>query len=536
MSTERDSLIGLEVDGYLIETPIDEEGMARVYRAYDARLARYVAFKAIEPLWAIIDSEYTQRFEKEARAIAQLQHPHIVTVYRFGKVVNLHYMAMQYVDGADLAWILDDYARRGELMPHEDIQRIIAEIASALDYAHSKGVLHRDVRPANLMLDQDGHAFLTNFGLSLVQSEDTLAETSSLPYYVAPEQAMNLEEAVPQSDQYSLGIMIFQMLTGKLPFQSKSPADVALAHMNELPPSPRQYNRDLHPAFSTVLGGALEKKPQHRYPTCSALASDLETILKLQMEQPAVPARLSKLSIADRVGTFRDEHPIPAAPTIPIATKVQTVPETEPDEQPTLPIQPKRRRWKWAELAAAVVVEIMVAVTAFFIITLLRTASNTSPPPVTPVLSPLPAATLALVASPFPTLSPSIAATPFVSDGLPVRFLYDANAFYWMNDSSETINAAAITFERVNGTEHFEGSRFAYFFMEPGRCMQIMFADVALIGCPESRRPNAYFTPTRTQGVDFWTGSGQFRVLWNGIEIAVCDISAGQCRANIPTE
>jgi hypothetical protein len=104
-----------------------------------------------------------------------------------------------------------------------------------------------------------------------------------------------------------------------------------------------------------------------------------------------------------------------------------------------------------------------------------------------------------------------------------------------MNDSDRTISSKSIVFEQVGGQKQFAGSRFAYYANEPGRCMQIMFADVARIGCPENRRPNAYFTPTRTQNVDFWTGgTGQFRVLWNDVEVAVCDISAGECSAFLP--
>ena len=135
------------------------------------------------------------------------------------------------------------------------------------------------------------------------------------------------------------------------------------------------------------------------------------------------------------------------------------------------------------------------------------------------------------------TSMPAAATEPTAApaDWLPVRFIYDDDAFYWMNDSSSTIRVESFAFERVAGSDRFDANRFAFYSMEPGRCMQIMFVEVARSGCPEGRRPNAFFTPSRRQGVDFWTGdAGQFHVLRNGVEVAVCDIAAGQCSANVP--
>src|SRR5688572_16804199 len=140
MDTEMDPLLGREIDGYQIEKLLGQGGQARVYRAQDVRLGRYAAFKVIEPS-ARANPENARRFEKEARAVAQLQHPHVVSIYRFGDVDGLFYMAMQYIEGADLSWALSDYAISGKLMPQEDVLRIIKQIANALDFAHSQGVI-----------------------------------------------------------------------------------------------------------------------------------------------------------------------------------------------------------------------------------------------------------------------------------------------------------------------------------------------------------------------------------------------------------
>jgi len=220
MSNQPDPLIGREIDGYLIEMLLGKGGMARVYRAQDKHLGRYVAIKVIEPQ-AQADPEYTARFQKEARAVAQLQHQHIVSIYRFGEVDGLFYMAMQYIDGTDMGWILRDFAQDGELMQHEDVLRLMSQIGSALDYAHSRGVIHRDIKPSNIMLDKEGRSILADFGLALVQTEGTRGEIFGTPHYIAPEQAVTSAAVVPQSDQYSLGVMLYEMLTGGVPYEGE---------------------------------------------------------------------------------------------------------------------------------------------------------------------------------------------------------------------------------------------------------------------------------------------------------------------------
>lgn len=318
-SSTSDPLIGRELDGYFIEELLGQGGMARVYRGRDVRLSRHVAVKVIQPD-ARTDPDYARRFEKEARAVALLEHPHIVRIYRFGEVAGLYYMVMPYIEGADLSWVLGDYTADKELLPHEDVLRIVSQIGSALDYAHSRGVIHRDVKPSNIMLTKRGDAVLTDFGLVLLQIEGTLGEVFGTPYYMAPEQAINSAGAVPQSDIYALGVVLYEMLTGRVPFDEGSGLDIAMAHVTEAPPHPLLVNPDLHPAFVKVLDTALEKEPTDRFQTGTELSDALREAMAIaagasqQMQVPTT--RLSSLHVPDKVSKFRQNNPLPPLPTV----------------------------------------------------------------------------------------------------------------------------------------------------------------------------------------------------------------------------
>lgn len=309
----RDPLIGQEIDGYYIESILGQGGMARVYRGYDVRLNRHVVIKVIKP-GVSADQDYRVRFEKEARAIAQLEHQHIVRIYRFGEVNGLYYMAMQYVDGADLSWILKDYAADHELLPHADVARIIEQIGAALDYAHSRGVIHRDVKPSNIMLNNDGDATLTDFGLALMEAEGTHGEVFGTPHYMAPEQALDAGGVVPQSDLYSLGIILYEMLTGSLPFDGQNAVAIARQHVTLAPPDPIQRNPGLHPAFVPVLDKALQKAPQQRYQSGAELAVALQEAMtaarRSPRAQPQTLLHLSQQDIPDKVSKFHTEYPL----------------------------------------------------------------------------------------------------------------------------------------------------------------------------------------------------------------------------------
>ncbi len=298
---KNDSILNQQLDEYRLEALLGRGNMARVYRGLDTRLNRRVAIKVIDTPFRS-DSEYARRLELEAQAIAQLEHPHTVAIYRFGQVRNVFYIAMQYIEGTDLGTVLESYRNDSRFFAPQEASRIIREICQALDYAHSRGVIHRDVKPSNIMLDKLGRAILTDFGLALLTSHGTRGEILGTPHYVSPEQAISSAKVVPQSDIYSVGVILYEIFTGQLPFIADNLMDVALMHVEQVPPSPRNFRPELSPLLEAVILKALAKDPNQRYATGAALADALDKALGLDSGNPefqlpqAVEDRLNTLT------------------------------------------------------------------------------------------------------------------------------------------------------------------------------------------------------------------------------------------------
>jgi serine/threonine protein kinase len=257
---------GQQLGDYVIEHLLGQGGMAQVYKAVDPNLNRHVAIKIINPGVAE-DPEYTRRFKREAQTVAKLSHPNIVNVYQFGVFGTTYYMAMAFIDGVDVDWLIKDYLQENRVLEYADILKILTQIASALDYAHGQGVIHRDVKPGNILINKQGRAFLTDFGLVRDLAIPTLGEIFGSPEYISPEQAINSADAVPQSDLYSLGVVLFQMLTGVVPFSGEHPHEVAVRHIQETPPSPRDFNDAVSYEIEAVVMRALAKRPEDRFQT-----------------------------------------------------------------------------------------------------------------------------------------------------------------------------------------------------------------------------------------------------------------------------
>jgi serine/threonine protein kinase len=256
--------------------------MASVYFGIDVQLQRPAAIKVIDDRYRG-DTNYAERFVREARAMASWRHPNIPQVYQAGVDKGIYFYAMEYIHGMDLDQLSRRYTQQGELLLYEDVLMIGRAVAEALDYAHQKGAIHRDVKPSNILVAEDGRILLTDFGLVLHVDHGTRGEVFGSPHYIAPEQAFSSSGAVPQSDLYALGVILYELLVGKLPFDDPSPAALALKHISHEPPPPRLVNPEVSEEVEKVLLIALGKLPQERYGTCRSFMNALEEAMKAQL-------------------------------------------------------------------------------------------------------------------------------------------------------------------------------------------------------------------------------------------------------------
>ncbi len=279
---------------YLLEKVLGRGGMGVVYLANQVQLNRRVAIKMIRS-GALASEAEVSRFYSEARSVAKLDHPNIVTVYHCGENAGHHFFSMDYIPGTDLAKRLAD----GPMDPKEAV-RYVRDVARAIDYAHIHGVVHRDLKPANVLIDPDDEVVLTDFGLAKqMGGEQGLTATGAAlgtPSYMSPEQAMGKSEAQGvATDVYSMGAILFALLTGKPPFQSDSVMQTLLQVMQRPAPNVRQLRSDVHGDLETIVSKCLEKSPAMRYATARELADDLDRFYHghpIEAKPPSLPRKL----------------------------------------------------------------------------------------------------------------------------------------------------------------------------------------------------------------------------------------------------
>ena len=362
----KDDLIDHKLDGFKIISLLGRGGMARVYQGIDTSLDRYVAIKVIDTPH-LAEEEYIKRFRREAQVIAQLNHPNVVQVYHYGEADDYLYIAMQYIQGADLEFILSDYHKDGEFLSPDEVVKVIRDISSALDYIHSKGVIHRDVKPSNVLLTRDGQAILSDFGLALLTDVGTLGEIFGSPEYISPEQAISSANAGPKSDQYSLGVIAYEMLTGRRPFKSSEPLDLAMQHVTEPPPNPRELRPEITPEVEAAILRALSKKPEDRYPSCSSFVETLaEALETMSFDIVSTPPTLTHITIPERVKVHRAAHPLPPIPKSERAAAAQTL--RQPDASgPADPQQARLLRQILGAVGVLVILLICLCTSAIYL-------------------------------------------------------------------------------------------------------------------------------------------------------------------------
>lgn len=314
---------GTKLGQYEVQDFIGQGAMGRVYRAYHAQLERTGAVKVLQSIAP--DPDSTARFRHEAQAIAQMRHPNILNVFDFGEFEGTPYMIVEYVPGGSLA----DRLGQGQLDTTTAL-KYLKGIASGLDYAHSKGVIHRDVKPANVLLEADDTPVIADFGLAKLLQGSSLKSmtgvTTGTPAYMAPEQVTG-SKVGPAADRYSLATIAYEMLTGVIPFDGEALMELLYAQVHREPPPPTSRNSSLNPRVDSVIMRGLAKDPAARWETCTAFVDALaaaltrpareeaRTVVMHRQVSSTMPlAEAAIVDSADALGTIAVAYPSPPAP------------------------------------------------------------------------------------------------------------------------------------------------------------------------------------------------------------------------------
>lgn len=357
MATEQ--FAGRMLGRYQLESLLGRGGMASVYRALDPLFERTVAVKVLSAQLAS-DPQYTERFQREARSMARLQHPHILPVYDVGEQGGVVFLVMPHIDGGSLHDRLVAQRRAGQ--PQLTAMLAILEpLGDALDYAHRRGVIHRDIKPHNILLTEQGYPFLTDFGIAKVLNQD--GSTSALtvanavigtPEYISPEQAQGLP-LDGRADLYSLGVILYEIFTGRPPFRAETASDTPLGilirHASTPPPAPSAMNPRITPALEGVLLRALAKHPDDRYPTGAALFGALREALPApdqaptRLDTPVAPRHDVGISpLPDPIPPSGTPPPALSAPSLPAVAAPGLTPSPSPTATPPPPAPPAEYR------------------------------------------------------------------------------------------------------------------------------------------------------------------------------------------------
>lgn len=362
---------------YEIISRLGEGGMADVYLAEDLILKRKVAVKLLR-LDFRDNPKAKKRFQHEAMAATQLDNPHIVGIYDVDEVEGMQYLVMEYIDGEDLKKYISDHFP----IPYAEVVNIMEQICSAVSEAHRHHIIHRDLKPQNILVDQNGYIKITDFGISRAGTEDTMTQTRSIIgsiHYLSPEQIKG-EMATQQSDIYSLGIILYELLTGKVPFTGDTAVSIAIKHSQQAIPSVRDFDPRIPQAMENVVLKATAKDPNDRYPTVERLADDLNTSLdrsRANESKFVVPNHHPDLNEATRVMPFSplsDEKV--AADQVEKRTGPTNAATKNPKKKP-----PDRKKKRRRRIIIAAIFGLLVLVVAFILV---ATASGKT---VVPVIS-----------------------------------------------------------------------------------------------------------------------------------------------------
>lgn len=348
-------MIGHELGGrYQVIERIGGGGMALVYRAHDILLNRNVAIKVLRSQF-VHDEEFIRRFRREAQSAASLSHPNVVSIYDVGQEDEIHYIVMEYVEGKNLNEIIKE---RAPLQVDEAV-RIASQICDALDHAHQNQIIHRDIKPHNILIGRNGRVKVTDFGIARAVTSTTITQTGSVVgsvHYFSPEHAKGVATG-EKSDLYSLGIVLYQMLTGSLPFLGESPISVALKHLQEEFEEPRQLNPLIPQSVENVILRSMRKNPDERYQSAKQMLHDLESCL--------LPERR-----AEPKTQFQDDDDEDKTRVIPAIKPIQrsqgnrgAEERMHRDEEPEAPLSGRKKQWGRPALWISLTLIILLAMT-----------------------------------------------------------------------------------------------------------------------------------------------------------------------------
>jgi serine/threonine-protein kinase len=358
------ALIGQVINSsYEVLSELARGGMATVYRAHQLSMQRDVAIKVL-PREFLHQPTFRERFKQEAAIAARLEHRAIVPVYDYGEWEGIPYIVMRLMEGRSV----DNLLLNGP-MSLEQTQQIIRQVASALDYAHGQGVLHRDLKPSNILLDRNGDAYITDFGIARIMSSNQQLTSSGVvgtPAYMSPEQAQG-HDLDGRSDIYALGVVIFEMLTTRRPFEAETPYSVAVMQVTTPAPSPRQYNPQLEMGVEGVVLKALSKDPSQRYPTAYALAGALDDADLMPVMQTIKHPTSPNAALQQTVPAYSLQATAPSLPH-PSSVTQPPVPVLPNTASYGMPIARVRRRamplwmyFAWAVLFALLLSAVLLA-------------------------------------------------------------------------------------------------------------------------------------------------------------------------------
>jgi tRNA A-37 threonylcarbamoyl transferase component Bud32 len=434
-----EGLIGRTLGKYRLVEQLGRGGMAEVYKAYQPGLDRYVAVKVMHSFLSE-DKDFLARFQREAKLVAGMRHPNIVQVHDFDVEGGLSYMVMEFIDGETLKGRLQKLEENNQWISVDEAVRIIMAVGSALKYAHRLGMVHRDVKPANVMVDKTGNVILTDFGIAKIFAgggATQLTATGAMvgtPSYMAPEQGMG-QPGDERSDIYSLGVMLYQFVTARLPFEADTPLAVILKHINDPLPMPRQVNPEVPEAVERVILKAMARNPDDRYQHIGEMLNDLKRAMGMSLDETPTDTLRSRALPAGATSVSTEAvTPFPAA-----ARTVVRTGAGQPAPGPTVlghtVVQPARQAGmsRWVVALGVVAVMFIVAVGVIAVIVMNQQSQARAKDATATALA------LAVVAKPTETATPAPKDTPTPSSFIGTVLVNNAELRSTSNDSSPVI-------------------------------------------------------------------------------------------------